>query len=296
MASNAQLVLARIQAWNRANPRAKLDPNAVLAVARQEGLGGGIGDQGTSFGPWQLHIGGAFPSGVTGDKQAWAWSPAGIDYALRHIATVAGGQTGAQAVSSIVSRFERPANIPREIAGALGALGLPVSSASGYTTGQGRSVSPVQATQGGTGGIDALAALLLQRTFQPPPVDTQGTVQNPALVHETAAPPPTGDALTLARQYLDSTGKAFSNPGFAQYLHGLNGVQLPSSTLAQSAAGTHTSSPKAGDVAFFGKPPSYQGVHLDAGHILHGDGAVLRVTALAHPSYLPGLAGSRSYG
>src|ERR1035437_6292292 len=100
MPSNAQLVLSRIQAWNKANPKAALDPQAVLAVASSEGLGGGIGDQGTSFGPWQLHIGGAFPSGVVshGNEQAWAWSPAGIDYALRHIASVAGGQAGGEAV------------------------------------------------------------------------------------------------------------------------------------------------------------------------------------------------------
>ena len=104
-----------------------LDPRAVLAVAGQEGLGGGIGDQGTSFGPFQLHYGGAYPSwapqGSQAASQAWATSPQGIQYALSQIAPVARGLTGQAAISNIVSRFERPANIPAEIAGATRAYG-----------------------------------------------------------------------------------------------------------------------------------------------------------------------------
>lgn len=103
-----------------------LDPKAVLAVASQEGLGGGIGDGGTSFGPFQLHYGGAYPSSApqgADASQAWATSPTGIDYALGRIASVAGGLKGAPAVSNIVSRFERPANPQREIQGATAAYG-----------------------------------------------------------------------------------------------------------------------------------------------------------------------------
>ena len=90
-----------------------LDPAAVLAVAGAEGMGGGVGDGGTSFGPFQLHIGGALPRGK---DRAWAESPAGIDYALRQIAAVARGLTGRAAVEAIVRRFERPANPDAEIA------------------------------------------------------------------------------------------------------------------------------------------------------------------------------------
>ena len=104
-----------------------LDPVAVLAVASQEGLGGGVGDNGTSFGPWQLHAGGALPAVVwaKGPTYAhqWAWSPAGINYALDRIAGVARGLSGAQAVNAIVREFERPAKPNNEVAGALGALG-----------------------------------------------------------------------------------------------------------------------------------------------------------------------------
>lgn len=104
----------------------RIDPRAAIAVAQQEGLGGGIGDGGTSFGPFQLHQGGAYPTWAPQGEQAaqqWAWSPAGINYALTKIAGVAAGQHGKQAVSSIVTGVERPANPQAEIARAQTAYG-----------------------------------------------------------------------------------------------------------------------------------------------------------------------------
>lgn len=96
-----------------------LDPAAVLAVASTEGGFGGPtsqpGDFGTSFGPFQLHRGGALPSGV-GDPQAWAWSEQGIDYALDRIAGVAQGLVSDSAIHNIVYQFERPADPARESA------------------------------------------------------------------------------------------------------------------------------------------------------------------------------------
>lgn len=107
-----------------------LDPRAVLSVSMQEGLGGGIGDNGTSFGPFQMHVGGAFPQHiwemVGHDPQLasrWAWSPQGIQYALSQIAGVAKGLKGQQAVEAIVRRFERPLNPNREAADAVAAYG-----------------------------------------------------------------------------------------------------------------------------------------------------------------------------
>lgn len=149
----------------------------------------------------------------------------------------------------------------------------------------------------GAASPDALAALLLSRLFQPPPVDSVGTTQNPAVHIESQNAPNAADALTLARQYLDTTKGAFSNPGFAAYLHGMNGVVLPRSTIGQSATGVHTSSPKAGDVAFFGSPPSHQGMMVDSSHALHGTdgGTVLRISSLAHPAYAGGLSAVRAF-
>lgn len=94
--------------------RRGLDPNAVLAVATVEGgFGGAIGDSGSSYGPFQLHVGGALPAGKSND---WARSKAGIQYALNKISGVARGLTGKDAISAIVTKFERPAEPQAEIA------------------------------------------------------------------------------------------------------------------------------------------------------------------------------------
>jgi hypothetical protein len=99
-----------------------VDPAAALAVASAEGgtSFGAVGDQGTSYGPFQLHVGGALPRGKTA---AWANSPAGLLYALRQIAGVSRGLTGQAAVSNIVRRFERPAAPGPEIQRAMAAYG-----------------------------------------------------------------------------------------------------------------------------------------------------------------------------
>jgi hypothetical protein len=99
-----------------------LDPQAVLAIASMEGLGGGMGDNGTSFGPFQLHMNGALPPRIAARgaryAQAWAWSPAGLNYALKRINAIAGGLRGEAAIAAISRRFERPANPNKEIRGA----------------------------------------------------------------------------------------------------------------------------------------------------------------------------------
>lgn len=136
-----EITPAQFPAYIAANAgRYGLDPQAVLAVASKEGLSGAIGDQGSSYGPFQLRINGALPAqyGALGtysqQTQGWAWSPAGINYALLRIASVAKGQTGAQAVTSIVYGFERPADPAAETAGAIsnyGHVATPSSSGGG---------------------------------------------------------------------------------------------------------------------------------------------------------------------
>lgn len=119
-----------------------LDLNALLAIASHEGAGGGIGDNGHAFGPFQLNdAGGVLTGKLAGlspaQKNAWAWSPAGIKFAENGIARVASGLHGADAVRAIASRFERPANVQAEISDALahygktGATLAPTSSAPG---------------------------------------------------------------------------------------------------------------------------------------------------------------------
>jgi hypothetical protein len=122
-------VSQQLAAYNQQHAGRPIDPRAALAVAAQEGLSGGIGDGGHAFGPFQLNnaggvLTGRFPGQSPAQLQAWASSPAGIQDALGRIGGVAGGLKGAQAVKAIVSQFERPANIPREIQSALAAYGI----------------------------------------------------------------------------------------------------------------------------------------------------------------------------
>lgn len=108
----------------QAAPHYHIDPAAELAITTMEGGGGGIGDNGTSFGPNQLHAGGALPMSVyhgpySPVTQAWAWSSTGINYVLRQEeADGCGGLVGYRAVSCIAYRFERSTNPARETAGA----------------------------------------------------------------------------------------------------------------------------------------------------------------------------------
>ena len=133
-----------------------LDPAAVKAVAMGEGglKWGAAGDRGifrrgrfiptskgppTSFGPFQMHLGGALPLSMSGaEAAAFANSPAGIQAALQSMARGgAAGLTGEAAIQAIITNFEWPANIPKSIAAALGRYGQ--FSGAGATGGSGGS-------------------------------------------------------------------------------------------------------------------------------------------------------------
>lgn len=104
-------------------PAYRVDPAAELAITTMEGASGGIGDNGTSFGPNQLHYGGALPASVyygpySARTQDWAWSSTGVDFVLREEGKLCGHLHGYRAVSCLAYRFERSANPARETAGA----------------------------------------------------------------------------------------------------------------------------------------------------------------------------------
>lgn len=124
-----------------------LDPQAVLAIAAVEGLSGRPGDNNSSFGPFQLHRGGALPAGR---GRAWAESQAGINYALDRIRAVAAGKRGGNAISAISSRFERPADVPGEIRKAMALYGH-TGASGGMPGGLGAKPSPILPGISGTG-------------------------------------------------------------------------------------------------------------------------------------------------
>lgn len=100
---------------NIAARRYNLDPKAMMGIAYNEsGLNPfAVGDNGTSYGLFQLHVGGALPQGR---GAAWADSMQGIMYAARQMAASgAAGKRGLAAITAMSRNFERPANPQAEI-------------------------------------------------------------------------------------------------------------------------------------------------------------------------------------
>lgn len=158
MPTPSQLQLIQAHALARG-----LDPSAVNAVGGREGYSGAIGDGGHAFGPWQLNNAGGVLTGMFKGQtpqqiNQWAWSPAGIDYALDRIQKVASGMKGSQAIQNIVRRFERPADPNGEVAGALAAYGKTASPGGPMPT-SGVQASPV--TNTGAAGSSPNQQLLL---------------------------------------------------------------------------------------------------------------------------------------
>lgn len=163
-----------------------LDPGAVLAVAAHEGvtLPAEVGDSGTSFGPWQLHAGGALPSSIWSQgpayAQQWANSPAGIDYALAGIRrSVGGATTGLAEIVAQVLNFERPAQPQPEIAAAEQTYQAGTGPAAGGVSGP--SIQGLAVAQGGTqqtSGFSNTAGSLMSATSSsgvPPGFPTPNT-------------------------------------------------------------------------------------------------------------------------
>jgi hypothetical protein len=119
-----------------------VDVKAADSVFGREGASGGIGDGGHAFGPGQFNDAGGvwtgrYPGLSPQQKNAQAWSPSGLQELAQRVAAVAAGLHGSQAVQSIVTRFERPANPQGEIAGALSAYGLPMQQGGSFQLGGG---------------------------------------------------------------------------------------------------------------------------------------------------------------
>ena len=244
---------------NQYSQQFNLDPRAVAAVSLMEGGGrfGAVGDNGTSFGPWQLHEGGALPSGR---GAAWANSPAGIRYAMQRMAqSGAAGKSGRAAISAIVSNFERPADPMSEIAGALaryggiGGGGMPAGPMGSH--GPAHAASPVR--QGllqqlmannqqfmTTGKIDpTLATSTLQNGLTNADQIAMGNIRPPM---GQALPGKVNGLVSMAKQFArqgipyvwgGSTPKGFDCSGLVQYLYAKEGINLPRTTYQQINVG-----------------------------------------------------------
>jgi cell wall-associated NlpC family hydrolase len=296
-----------------------LDPNAVLAVASQEGLSGRVGDQGTSYGPFQLHRGGALPRGR---NRQWAESRAGIDYALNQIQGVAGGQRGRRAITNIVSRFERPANVQKEIQGALGAYGrgggAPAFAGTplqAYNSPQIRTQQNDQAARAGLA-QSLIAGLQGIQHHQTPDFGTQfslvSALQSPTSPGKPipvvvqgyshgGANPRVNQVVKLAKSYLGtpyvwggSRPGGFDCSGLLQYTWARRGVHIPRTTYDQWRTGRAVGKGqlRPGDAVFFeagSKGPGHVGMYIGNGRFIEAPhtGAVVRISKLAgRPDYV----------
>lgn len=143
-----------------------LDPYAVESVSlaeaggRRYARGDMMGGRYTSFGPFQLHEGGALPRGR---DYKWAGSEAGIKYALSQMAPHAKGLKGKAAVDAIVRKFERPADPTSEIRRALSYYkkqgSLPVFSSGGSDPAS-KHVTPEAPAEAAVQQLDMRQALL----------------------------------------------------------------------------------------------------------------------------------------
>lgn len=229
-----------------------LDPRAVLADARGEGLSGGVGDGGHAFGPFQMNnAGGVLTNApLSHQNNKWAWSNQGINYALRNMAKVAGGLHGEAAVRAIVTRYERPADIQGAISTRLGYLHSMGAAPQGHPGGN---HGPALASSGTR---QSLVQMLMQQNTnymshqQIDPVLQQSILQNgltkqdqqkmgnaPAAKGQSL---PGGDMGTILHTAIKQVGTPYvwggSKPGgfdcsgLIQYAYAKAGIALPRTT------------------------------------------------------------------
>jgi cell wall-associated NlpC family hydrolase len=236
-----------------------IDPRAAIAVAMGEGglRYGAVGDQGTSYGPFQLHVGGALPQG-RGPR--WANSPAGIEYAIRKMAEAgARGLQGQAAINAIVRQFERPANPDASVQAALARYGQVAGGRMGRPAPRRRARAPGGGgiKQAGLnalldiarGGSDPLATLNSLAAARKEAASTGGTLRPPKArggrIPEAASP--------VINRVLQFAHKAIGTPyvwGGESYAEGgfdcsglldaafrAAGIDLPGRLTSQSALG-----------------------------------------------------------
>lgn len=238
-----------------------LDPAAVLAVASQEGLSGRIGDGGHAYGPFQLNnaggvITGSHPGVNDRATQAWASSPAGINFALDRIAQVARGLHGAQAVNAIVTQFERPRNPGREVAGANAAYGGYTGYAGGAPTAPPDAPQgPAQPVRPGQAKPDTNTLAILNegaKLFGLPPLPAIPNVPSSAPLRLPTAGPvvPSSPAPAQPTQPLKVKGPTL---GWLEHQAAPFGLTITSTTGGKHAAHSYHYQQRAVDL---GGPPS----------------------------------------
>lgn len=255
-----------MQAIQLAARRYNLDPRAMAAIAHHESgiRWGAVGDNGSSFGPFQLHIGGAMP---TGKGQGFADSLQGVMYVARRMAASgAAGKSGLAAISAMSRNFERPADPSAEIRDALnfykhgggaGAVSRGPSGGNGARLG-----GPIRQPAGGldprqqliannwsfalTGQIDPLAQTsVLQDGLSHGQLSQMGAVGVGSRALR-ADSPVIGRVLKAAHSQIGvpylwggtTPGKGLDCSGLVQYAYAKAGIKIPRTTYEQFKKGS----------------------------------------------------------
>lgn len=297
-----------------------VDPQVALRVAMGEGgvRFGAVGDNGSSFGPFQEHIGGSLGHMTPQQAAAFANSPAGINLAVDGIAKYARGLHGAQGIAAAVRGFERPANPAAEIArdtgmSLSGAAGMSMvrggfgSSLPGQPADPQRALASMLLSAAQNGGqIDpgALLGLAMQRQQQQAAQTTFGT-PGEAVTSGTGA----GGIVGTASRYLGVPYKWGGNDprtgldcsSFLQQVYAQHGIKLPRTTYDQFKVGQPVGLQqlRPGDAVFTrpGKAgPDHVGLYVGNGQVQESPhtGDVNKVVPLN--SFLgDGFVGARRY-
>jgi cell wall-associated NlpC family hydrolase len=136
-------------------PKVGLDPAAVVAYALTQGGTdwGAVGDHGTSFGPFQAHIGGAAGNRSPQEASAWANSQAGLEAMMDSMAKGwSGPRSGPEAAAFIVGpHFGRGADPASDEAKARAAYTQATKYVGGAASADlGSGVTPAAAPPGAT--------------------------------------------------------------------------------------------------------------------------------------------------
>lgn len=217
----------------------------MLAVANQEGLSGGIGDNGHAYGPFQLNNAGGVitnthPGVNSAAIQAWAQSPAGISFALDRIAHVAAGKKGSDAVAAIVSQFERPADIPGETARAQAGLSKFGAIGPVRVGGAPASSSLAAPPQPSPDVLQLLAAGASMFGFDPLPLQT---------IAQQPAPQPAAQTRTLTAAKPKKPAKTGSTIRFLEHVADPFGLTVTATTNGKHVKGSYHYRGRAVDLA-----------------------------------------------
>lgn len=296
-------VIANIR---KAAQQAGADPAALLATALTESGArpGIVGDQGTSFGAFQFHRGGALGS----HAPAWADTPAAyLNRAQEFKRLGVHGGKGAAAVQRPADPAGYALKVQGNLAQARRLLGsaAPAVPAAGTTR---KPTAPLVEHPDLVGNtllqslIDSSAANAGISTIQLPVATPIAPRPTPAPVHVdknargTGAVDSKGAAIVeVARRYLGTDYKwggaspktGFDCSGLLQWAAAQSGIKIPRRTYEQVKAGTPVAPAhlQAGDAVFFarGRDVHHVGIYIGGGKFLEAPhtGAVVRISNLA---------------